>query len=145
MENIKEIFDKKGPIGYWIKKADSVFTNVTRTTRQNGSFNRLEWQLLNTLHEKKQLALVEVTEFLSSFATDSEIQTVVHRFESENLIQADQQHLSITHKGEQVFDEVFEIQEEIKQNALRGISEEDYCTTVDTLQKMIENLKEYTD
>ena len=142
--DIRELYNEKGPIGYWVKRTNDVFTNLTRKTPDHGSFNRVEWQLLSTIHEKAHLTTPEVIAFLSFFTTESEIQKVIRRFETESLIKISRENITITEKGEQVYEEVLEIQEEILQKAMYKISAEEYKTTINTLQKIIENLKDYT-
>lgn len=141
---MQDIFEKKGPIGAWVKRADDVFTNLIRKSRENGSFNRLEWQFFNLIKEKEKISRTEALDFLSFFDNEEIIAKVIARFQNEGLIEAHGQELVLSAKGALVYREVLEIQEEIKRKSIEGIDETQYATTVETLEKIINNLKEFT-
>ena len=140
---MKDLTKKKGPIGPVVRKADYVFTNLARRTVNNGTFNRLDWHLFNFLHEKKRATADETVEYLSFFDHEQAIRKVLNRFLTDGLTMADPDGIAITPKGVQVYAEVSKIQEQIKEKAFKGISESAYATTIDTLQKITNNLSEY--
>lgn len=140
---MEDMITRKGPVGAWVKRADLVFSNVVRKTSGNGTFNRSDWQLLNFLHEKSKTTEPEILEFLSFFEQEQAIRKVINRFLNDGLITGNQGGVAITPKGEQVFEEVSKIQDEIKEKALQGISESAYTTTIETLQRITDNLREY--
>ncbi|HYF02774.1 MAG TPA: SgcJ/EcaC family oxidoreductase, partial [Patescibacteria group bacterium] len=133
----------KEPIGAVVKKADVFFTNIVRRTKQHGTFNRIEWQFLNLMKEKQTATLPEVMSFLSIFDTKYMIKKLIERFRHDSLITVDQEEITISHKGVQVFEEVHVIQEEIKKKALDGITEAQYDIAVEVLYKIMDNLKDY--
>jgi len=141
---MQDIFEKKGPIGAWVKKADEVFTNLVRKSRENGTFNRLEWQYFNLLKEKEKISRTEALNFLSFFDKEENITKVVTRFQNEGLVEAHGQELVLSAKGAQVYREVLEIQEEIKKKSIEEIDEAQYATTVETLEKIMNNLRAFT-
>ncbi|KJD36451.1 hypothetical protein PW52_04650 [Tamlana sedimentorum] len=131
-------------IGAWVKITNDVFTNLTRTTKDYGSFNRLEWQFLNYLKENEITTETAITDFLSFFTKENEIKTLIEHFENEGLISSVNSGYQITRKGKMAYSEVLKIQEEIKVAAMKGINDEAYETTISTLSQMIENLKPYS-
>ena len=132
----------KEPIGAWVRKADDTFTRIIRKTSQ-GDFNRVDWQLLNSLHERNKLSKNEIVDFLGSFESKSNIETVIRRFEKDALVNLSHELVEITAKGREVFKEAFKAQEKIKEKSLQGISETDYITTISTIKKMLHNLTEF--
>ncbi|WP_040495940.1 hypothetical protein [Fulvivirga imtechensis] len=142
MTNTK-IIDEKSPIGAWVREADTVFTHLTRRTRNHGSFNRIEWQLLNFIHEKESALATESKMLLNFFDSDEVTDQVIMRFVKDGLIMEDHERIRITAKGRRAYAEVSQIQEEIKRKAMAGVSEKEYATTIATLRKVIDNLREY--
>lgn len=142
--DILQVYREKGPIGYWVKKADDAFSNVTRKTPEHGNFNRLEWQFLNTVHENEKLTTSEVLKHLGFFTDEAGIGKLIKRFEAQRLIHVYRHDISITEKGRQAYDEVVRVQEEILIKAMQNISTSAYRTTIDTLETLLKNLRPYT-
>lgn len=143
MTNTK-IIAEKGPIGAWVREADIVFTHLTRKTVSHGSFNRMEWQLLNFIHERGNAPINEAKVLLNVFDRDKVTDQVIMRFVSDGLVVKDGKNITVTDKGRKAYAEVNEIQEEIKRKAMEGVTEEEYVTTIATLRKLIDNLRGYT-
>ncbi len=140
---MKDYIKKKDPIGSWVKRADYVFSNIVRKPQDGGTFKRIDWQLLNFLYEKNRVTIPEIINFLSFFEQEQEIRKLIKRFLKKGIITIDKPVVTITPKGIYVFKEVSEIQEEIKQKALQGIDKKAYATTIETIQKITNNLREY--
>ncbi|RNL69165.1 MarR family transcriptional regulator [Sinomicrobium pectinilyticum] len=141
---VMQVFREKGPIGYWVKKTNDTFSNVTRKTTSHGNFNRLEWQFLNLINEKKDLPVDEAAKLLDFFMDQSGMEKLVKRFEAQNLIRVHRHHIFLTEKGKQAYEEVLQIQEQIIANALENVSPEAYTTCIETLQIILKNLRPYT-
>lgn len=140
---MKDLTMERSPIGAVVRKADDVFTHLSRRTATNGSFNRLDWHCFLFLHEKKGATAFEIIQYLSFLDGEQAVRKVLDRYLQEGLFKNDQGVFSITAKGEQVFEELLPIQEEIKQRALKGVSESAYATTIDTLQQIVSNVTAY--
>lgn len=140
---MKHLFEEKGPIGAVVREADQLFSNITRRTSFNGSFNRLEWHYFNFLKERKRVSEAEVMDYLSFFDSETRIQKAIDRFQREGLAKADADGMYLSQKGEKVFEEVVQVQEMIKEKSVLDISPEAYSITMDTLQKIMDNLQEY--
>ena len=139
-----KIIAEKGPIGAWVREADIVFAHLTRETLTYGSFNRMEWQLLNFIHERGNAPINEGKMLLNVFDREEVTDHVIVRFVSDGLVVKDRKNISITDKGRRAYAEANEIQEEIKRKAMAGVSKKDYAITIATLKKVIDNLREYT-
>lgn len=135
-------FNEK-PIGAWVREADDTFSRLVRKTLNYGVFNRIDWQLLNFIHEKETVAQEDIHELLLFFTTRKDIDKVIKRFEKEGLTMRTGSQISITKKGEAAYHEALTIQEEIKRKAMIGVSAEQYNTTIKTLKAVMDNLKDY--
>ena len=140
---MKTIMQEKEPIGAIVKKADRVFTRIVRKTQTYGTFNRIDWQLLNFIQGRKKASDQEVILFLEFFGERQGIGQLIDRFKNENLITANGGEIVITPKGERAFEAVLTLQEAIKEKGMQGITESDYATTLATLRKIMDNVKEY--
>lgn len=140
---MNEIIEEKGPIGAVVREADHLFSDIVRKTSLHGSFNRIEWHYFNLLKMQQQVSKEEVMEFLSFFDSGTRIQKVIDRFQSEGLAEQNASKLYLSQKGKEVFEEVFTLQEMIKAKSTQDISPEAYSTTIETLQKIMDNLKGY--
>lgn len=139
-----QMYREKGPIGYWVKKANDTFTNVSRKTSEHGDFNRVEWQFLNIIYEKEELTISEITGLLDFFTDETGIDKLIKRFEAQNLIRINRHHVTITENGRQVHAEIVKIQEEIIRKALENVSPDAYKTSIETLETILKNLRPFT-
>lgn len=140
---MKDLTKENIPIGPVVKKADFVFTNLARVTKNKGTFNRLEWHLINRLQEHNLSGEDEIIEQLKLLEKEDAIRNVIQRFVKEEFVHRDSGKLSLTSLGLEVFKEVSEIQNAIREKALDGITEAEYATTIFTLEKIIDNLSSY--
>jgi uncharacterized protein (TIGR02246 family) len=136
------VFEKE-PIGAIVKNADTVFSSIVRSTQNGGSFNRVEWQLLNLLQEKGSVSKKELYDFLAFFEPEKKMDALINEFGKRGLASITAEEVAITLKGKGVFEEAFEVQEKIKEKALEGLTDTDYETTVSTIKKMVENITEF--
>lgn len=144
ISNVVQVYEEKGPIGYWVKKANDTFSNVIRKTGEYGDFNRLEWQFFNAIHEKENLTMSEAARSLDFFTDEAGIEKLVKRFEAQHLIRVHYHDISITEKGRQAYEEVVSVQKEIMIKAMKDISPEAYRTSIETLKTLLKNLRPYT-
>ena len=140
---MKTLIDSREPIGAVVKKIDLVNTNILRRTSKYGTFNRIEWQFLNFMKKKANAPIDEIFEFLNFFGNRQVIQELIDRFKWDGLIAEEKGIMSITSRGETAYEEVYNVQEEIKAKAMIGVTAQDYDTTIDTLYKIMDNVKEF--
>jgi hypothetical protein len=133
------------PIGYWIKKADNLLTHCINQIHQQADLTRVGWQLLHTVNKHQQISTAELTTTLKPFASKSVVDTLVANFADRNLLYIEEgsdNNISLSIKGKQFFEDCLQKQQEIRDNAMEGISEEDYRTTLLTLQMIVSNLEQ---
>jgi hypothetical protein len=119
---------KQKPIGYWLKYADEVITeHVDRVLSDNG-FTRFCWQVLNiTFIDRQQMG-----EILDRFVEQG---WLVKRGEGDGA------QLTLTGAGKAKRETVFELQSEVRRRAMQGITEQEYATVIDVLERMVRNLE----
>jgi DNA-binding MarR family transcriptional regulator len=132
------------PIGYWIKKADNLLTHCIDQIHQDADLTRVGWQLLHTVNKHHQISAAELTTILNPFAGKSEVDTLLANFTDRNLLYIEDSSdklISLSTKGKQFFEDCLQKQQKIRHKAMEGINEEDYRTTLLTLQQMVSNLE----
>lgn len=132
---------KNPPIGFWIKQADELLTKGINEIQASLKMTRTEWQILNSIHEKILIAKSELTNLMKPFADNNMIEDTLSRFHTESIIKNQNDNvLILTEKGEELHKFCFGQQQLFREKAMTGISQQDYLTTVSTLQKMVENI-----
>lgn len=132
--------NQKLPIGYWIKKADQALNTGIDSVQSSFGINRTGWQILNSLSEKREVNKTELLSLLSPFSSESMTEQILAEFQVRHLINVDQDKIGLTGVGRELHIACAEKQNGFRQLVMQGITEEDYQTTVQTLQKMVENI-----
>ena len=131
------------PIGYWLKKADELLTaRINEAQRANG-LSRTEWQILNVLHETPAASRGEIIEVLHPFGEPEKLGSIIDGLVGRGLVEAEgagAEALRLTEAGRALHRTALEVQQKVRERAVRGISEADYVTTVRVLQQMVKNL-----
>lgn len=133
------------PIGYWLKKADELLTTRINEAQQANGLSRTEWQVLNVLHETPAVSRERIIEVLHPFGDAQRLGAVVDGLVQRGLVAAntsDAGQLQLTAQGRDVHQAALEVQRQIRQQAVRGITEADYLTTVRVLQQIVANLSD---
>ena len=136
---------KHKPIGYWLKHADEVITeHADRALRDNG-FTRSRWQALNTVYEADTITMSGVFGTLQTFINARQLEEIVEGFVQEGWLvkrgEGDAAELTLTDAGKSQRETVFKLQSEVRRRAMQGITEEEYATVIDVLQRMVKNLE----
>lgn len=133
------------PIGYWLKKVDELLTARINEAQEANGLSRTEWQILNFLFENSVATNTQITAILHPFADADAVQAAVDRLIQRGLIVAKGDHsfeLELTEQGRQVHGSALETQKQVRQQAMKGISNEEYATTIRVLQQMVANLSD---
>lgn len=131
------------PIGYWLKKADEVITARINAAQQTNGLSRTDWQVLNFLHQVGSVNLEKLAEPMRPFADVSALADVVFRLTARGLIEEEGTatiDYRLTDQGRRMHETALILQKEVRQQAIYGVSEVDYTTTVRVLQQLVENL-----
>ena len=131
------------PIGYWLKRADEVLTKRINEAQRANGLSRTEWQILNVLSEVGSATDEQLEAPLRPFADITSLRELISGLQQRGLVSgkgtADDRYALTTH-GQQTHEAALALQKEVRRQAMKDISEEDYATTVHVLQRIVENL-----
>ncbi|HEX7034036.1 MAG TPA: hypothetical protein VF172_13640 [Nitrososphaera sp.] len=131
------------PIGYWIKRADEVLNASIDKAQQENGLGRTDWQILNSLHELGSATTDDLANLMAPFADLLSLKARLANLSQRGLVTgegsaADKYVLSGS--GQQVYGAALALQKQFRQQAIKGVSEEEYEITVRVLQRIVENL-----
>jgi len=131
------------PIGYWLKRADEVLTHHIDAVQRANGLSRTEWQILNVLHEVGSATDEQLAAPMRPFADATSLRGVVNGLGQRGLVagngSADDRYV-LTTEGQRTHEAALSLQKEVRQQAIKGISEAEYGTAVRVLQRIVENL-----
>ncbi len=130
----------KLPIGYYLKKTDNLLTEGINNIHKEFGITRIVWQILNSINENAEINRQKITELLSEFANKETISDAISTLLDRQLIR-EEKYLSLTKKGEVLYQTCFQRQKAFRQKATENITEQQYLQTIETLEKIIDNLK----
>lgn len=131
------------PIGYWIKKADELLTERINEAQQTNGLTRTEWQILNSLYETSGATKAEIVELLRPFSSRPALEATVEKLIQHGLVEEDETGFGSVHltvRGRDLHARALHVQQIVRRQAVEGITEVDYVTTVRVLQQIVENL-----
>jgi DNA-binding MarR family transcriptional regulator len=136
---------KQQPIGYWLKHADEVITeHIDRVLSDNG-FTRFRWQVLNIVYQAGTITRSGVFDTMQTFIDARQLDEIIEGLVKEGWLvkqgEGKAAHLTLTDVGKAQRETVFELQSEVRRRAMQGITEQEYATVIDVLQRMVKNLK----
>jgi DNA-binding MarR family transcriptional regulator len=136
---------KQQPIGYWLKHADEVITDhVDRVLSDNG-FTRFRWQVLNIVYQAGTITRSDVFDTMQTFIDARQLDETIDRFIKEGWlvkrVEGAAAQLTLTDAGKAQRETVFKLQSEVRRRAMQGITEQEYATVIDVLQRMVKNLE----
>ena len=136
---------KHQPIGFWLKRADEVITeHVDRVLSDNG-FTRFRWQVLNIIYQAGTITRGGVFDTMRTFIDARQLDEIIDGFVQEGWLvkfgEGDGAQLTLTDAGKDKRETVFELQSEVRRRAMRGITEQEYATVIDVLQRVVKNLE----
>jgi DNA-binding MarR family transcriptional regulator len=131
---------KQLPIGYWIKQVDELLTKNINEIQSSFSLTRTDWQILNTLSEQGSIHQNELTVLMKPFLSLTSVEDALSQLKNKQLIIEEDQNLKLTDKGKEHHTACLERQKKFRQDTMAGISEENYQTTIATLQKIVANI-----
>ena len=129
------------PIGYWLKRADSLLTQrIDEAQRANG-LSRLEWQALNVVRAGPATAET-VTDTLRPFADPELVTVTLAGLVGRHVVRSpDGRAFELTPEGQALFTRAAETQGEIRRRAMDGIGEAEYAAMLAVLQRFVANLE----
>jgi len=136
---------KQQPIGYWLKRADEVITeHVDRILSDNG-FTRFRWQVLNIVYQAGTITRGGIFDTMQTFIDARQLDEIIDGFIKEGWLlkrgEGDAAQLMLTDVGKAQRETAFKLQSEVRRRTMQGISEQEYATVIDVLQRMVKNLE----
>ena len=136
---------KQKPIGYWLKYADEVITEHVDRVLSNNGFTRFCWQVLNIIYQAGTITESGVFDTMQTFIDRQQLAEILDRFVKEGWLvtrgEGDGAQLALTEAGKAKRETVFELQSEVRRRAMQGITEQEYATVIDVLERMVRNLE----
>lgn len=139
---MSEPHEPRLPIGYWLKKADQLLTARIDEAQQVNGVTRLEWQLLNTLHERGSASFEHLAAALHPFADAPALVEALERLVQREAVESSPgtPEYRLTPSGGRLHAAAAASQDALRRRAMEGISENDYATAVRVLQRIVQNL-----
>jgi DNA-binding MarR family transcriptional regulator len=136
---------KHKPIGYWLKHADEVITaHVDRVLGDNG-FTRSRWQVLNIVYQAGTITKSGVFDTMQTFIDARQLDEIIEGFVEEGWLvkhgDSGGAQLTLTDAGKAKRETIFKLQSEVRKRAMQGITEREYATVIDVLERMVSNLE----
>jgi DNA-binding MarR family transcriptional regulator len=136
---------KQQPIGYWLKHADEVITEHADRVLSDHGFTRTRWQVLNIVYQADTITRDGVLETMQTFIDAHQLDEIIDRFAEEGWLvklgEDDAAQLRLADAGKAKRETIFKLQSEVRRRAMRGITEQEYATVIDVLQRMVKNLE----
>jgi DNA-binding MarR family transcriptional regulator len=136
---------KHKPIGYWLKHADNVITErIDQVLSENG-FTRSRWQVLDIVYQAGTITRGGLFDIVQTFIDARQLAEIIEEFIEEGwpvtFGERDGEQLTLTDAGKVSHETVFELQSEVRRRGMKGITEREYATVIDVLERMVENLQ----
>jgi len=142
---VQRVITGQAPIGYWLKHAEEVITKRVNQVLQDHGFTRFRWQILNILYETGTTTRSNVLETMKTFIDADQLDEILDGFVQEGWLvkrgDGEVTALVLTNAGKAEREAIFQLQSEVRRRAMRGISDQEYTTVLDVLQRMVNNLE----
>jgi DNA-binding MarR family transcriptional regulator len=136
------------PIGYWLKQADTLLTEQINKAHSTDGVSRSDWQVLNLLKETGGASRERIFETMRTFVEASNFDGMMSHLiergwvERRMVSKTGMEEFQLTEEGQRQHETIFARQKDIRQQAMQGISEEEYKTVIRVLQRIVANLGE---
>jgi DNA-binding MarR family transcriptional regulator len=139
---------KQAPIGYWLKHVDELITKHADQVLSAKGFTRHRWQVLNIVYEAGTITIRDVSMTMKTFIDAPQLDEIIDGLVKKGLLvkqgAGDAAELALTEAGKAERETIFKLQSEVRRRAVQGVTEEEYATVIDVLQRMARNLEETT-
>ena len=134
--------EKNLPIGYWLKQADKIISEKINQAQAVHGVSRTEWQILNLLKENGRVTRETVCETMQPFADIAQCQEIINHLVTRGWVNEahGSEDLQLSEVGQHQQERILATQREVRQQAMQGISEDEYATVLRVLRQMVENL-----
>ncbi len=126
------------PIGFWLKRADEAISSAVNAALAELGLDRTRWQLLNVIATRSGITVDESAEELQGFTDAHRLERLLSVMHDEGVIDGER---TLTAAGHQLHQRALQVQTQVRQRAVDGISPEEYEATLDVLQRITANLE----
>jgi DNA-binding MarR family transcriptional regulator len=130
------------PIGYWLKRLDSLIDGQFERQLSQAGLSRRQWQLLNLLQDGPRSVpelQAQLEPFLQGGAGD--LDDALAGLVTRGWAESTDNVANLTKPGQAQFGVVKATVTELRQGMVAGISTEEYEATIDVLARMAANLE----
>src|SRR3990172_5372944 len=135
------------PVGYWLKRADTLLTEQIDKAQAANGVSRFDWQVLNMLNEMGSASKERIFESLLAFVDALGVDEIVTRLvgrgwaEQGEISKQGTVEFQLTEEGRRRHGIILVAQKEVRRRAMQGISEEEYATVIRVLKRIVTNLE----
>src|SRR5215216_3474997 len=133
--------DAERPIGYWLKKLDRLIDTQFELQLSTARLSRRQWQLLNLLENNPRSVPELESELEPCLEGAAELSDAVSGLVNRGWAESTDNIVNLTETGQEQFEIAKATAAELRRTLTRGISAEEYQTTVDVLAQMAANLE----
>ena len=135
--------NSRKPIGYWLKSAHDALDHSLDGALGDQGLTRTHWQMLNLLHETDAPATkTQLFETMQTFVDEAGLDRILEMFLAKGWLNELGASYSLTDAGQEAHGQLFKIIGEKRQQAMVGITQEEYALVLDVLQRIVANLNE---
>ncbi|MFC5188152.1 MarR family winged helix-turn-helix transcriptional regulator [Actinomadura harenae] len=130
------------PIGYWLNRADQAITHHMNAALQEYGLTRIAWQVLNVIQDTPGATDADVLSVLSANADTATLTAAIDTLLTDGwATRPASHHLSLTADGRTRLATVSRRIDAFRALSTDGISDDDYRTAVNVLERMTHNLQ----
>ena len=134
--------DAKKPLGWYLKEADNQITVSFEDAFDKYCITRFHWTVLRSIAEKTSINFKTHYEEVKYFLSLPRLKGVIDNLAIRGWItNTEKDTYTLTDKGRAQFEEINGAYKLKLKQMMKGVSDEDYDTTVATLNQIIFNLK----
>jgi DNA-binding MarR family transcriptional regulator len=128
------------PIGFWLQLVDGLITTQFETSLDEHGVTRRQWQLLNVL-DRQPSSVEALDAAVSPFLAEGEssAEHLTELIES-GWVDATPTGYELTDRGRTAFEKLATVVGANREVVAAGLTEQEYATTVATLERMARNL-----
>ncbi|OZD45718.1 hypothetical protein CH306_08910 [Rhodococcus sp. 15-725-2-2b] len=132
---------ERQPVGFWTARAGEAIRARTRGALHEIGVTQPEWWLLHQISLHPAGAeRAETIEKIGHNDTPEVIVEAIDSAESKGWIVESNSRLTFTPDGRDMFRRAADLQNMLQEERMRGISKADFVTTIEVLQRTIENV-----
>ncbi|MGV8875170.1 MAG: hypothetical protein ACOH2Q_21750 [Rhodococcus sp. (in: high G+C Gram-positive bacteria)] len=129
------------PIGFWTARAGEAIRARTRGALHEIGLTQPEWWLLHQISLHPAGAEREETiEKIGHNDTPEAIVDAIDSARGQGWIVESESRVTFTPKGAEQFRQAVDVQQMLQDERMRGIGQDDYVTTIEVLQRTIDNV-----